>query len=216
METTGKPRRRQYNAPQREAAAARTREAIVRSAKRAFTESGWPGTTVRSIASSAGVSPKTVEALFGTKGGLLRAVVDFSIRGDVHDVPIDRREAVAMMDAASSVSEMLDLHAMHVRGISERTAGVAWVIEHAAPSDPDVAALWEVMTKNRRTGVRWATRTVLAKPDADSSLRVDDVENTFWVALEWGTYRSLTEQRGLTATAFERWLRAYYRRMLLA
>jgi AcrR family transcriptional regulator len=207
--------RRPYTTVRRAAAAARTREAVVLAAKDAFEQRGWSATTVRAIALAAGVSPKTLEALFGTKAALLRAVVDFSIRGDLRDIPIDRREAVALMEAAPSVSLMLDLHATHVRTIMERTAGVAWAVEQAAPSDPEVEALWQSMTKNRRVGVRWGTSTLLAKPDADPSLEASDVEDTFWIALEWGTYRSMTEPRRLTPNAFERWLRTYYRRMLL-
>lgn len=207
---------RTYNAPARAAAALRTREAIVQSAKAAFEEKGWAGTTIRSIADGADLSPKTVEAVFGTKASLLQAAVDLSIRGDLLDIKINDREGAARIDAAESAAEMLDLHAAHVRAINERTAGIAWVVEHAAPSDPDVARLWKRMTKNRRSGVKWATTTLLAKPDADPSLEPADVENTFWLALDWGTYRSLTEGTGLTAAEFETWLRAYYRRMLLA
>jgi hypothetical protein len=72
------------------------------------------------------------------------------------------------------------------------------------------------MTRNRRSGVKWAATTLLAKPDADPILEPADVEHTFWLALDWGTYRSMTDGSGLTATGFEIWLRAYYRRMLLA
>ena len=42
------------------------------------------------------------------------------------------------------------------------------------------------------------------------------VEAVFWVALNWGTFRTLTEQAGLDADSYESWLRRYYRSMLLA
>jgi AcrR family transcriptional regulator len=166
------------------------------------------------IASAAGVSPKTVEALFGTKSVLLRAVVDYAIRGDLLDIPVTQREGGAKIEAAPTAAAMLDLHASHVRSIVERTARVAWSVEHAAAADPDVADLWETMTRNRRSGVDWATGLFLAKPDADPRLKRRYVENTFWLALDWGTYRTMTEERGLTAKQFEQWLRSYYRNML--
>jgi AcrR family transcriptional regulator len=217
MEAVGKtPRRRPYRAPRRATAAARTRERILEAAKAVFESRGWSGATIRSIADAAGVSPKTVEALFGTKASLLRAVVDFSIRGDARAVPMPRREAVAAMEAATGASTMLDLHAAHIRSIAQRSARIAWVVEGAAPSDVDVAELWQTMTANRRFGVKWAASTLLAKPDADPSLARSDVEATFWIALEWGTYRTLTDHRRLSPRAFEAWLRAYYRRMLLS
>jgi AcrR family transcriptional regulator len=210
------PASRSYNAPARAAAALRTREAIVEAAKAGFQKKGWSGTTIRSIAAAAQLSPKTVEAAFGTKASLLRAAVDLSIRGDLLDIKINDREAATRIDAAESASAMLDLHAAHVRGINERTARIAWVVEHAAPNDPEVAVLWKRMTRNRRSGVKWATTTLLAKLDADPTLDPADVENTFWLALDWGTYRSMTDGSGLGPTEFESWLRSYYRRLLLA
>src|SRR4051812_22209221 len=208
--------RRAYNAPGRAAAAAQTRETIVRAAKEAFEERGWAATTIQSVAASASVSPKTVEALFGTKAALLKTVVDFAIRGDLLDLTVNQRERAAAIEAAENATAMLDLHASHVRTIQARTARIARAVEVAAPTDSHVAELWSQMTANRLSGVRWATRAYMSKAGADARIKRTDVENTFWLALYWGTFRSLTEQRGLTAHQFERWLRGYYRRMLLA
>jgi AcrR family transcriptional regulator len=205
---------RPYNAPQRARAAARTRLSILRAAKARFERHGWAGTTMRTVAVAAGVSQKTVEALFGTKASLLRETVDFAIRGDVRSVPIRHRDSVAEMEAAPGATEMLDLHAAQVRRISERSAGVAWAVEHAARSDSDVAELWRRMTRNRRSGVGWAAATFLAKPDAPIELGTDETEQTFWIALDWGTYRSVTRDLGLGADEFQVWLRRYYRGML--
>jgi AcrR family transcriptional regulator len=214
MASVNKPERRPYHSPQRVSAARRTRETIVQSAKEAFEQKGFSATTIPLIASAAGVSPKTVEALFGTKAALLRAVVDYAVRGDLLDIPITEREGGARIEAAPTAAAMLDLHASHVRTIVERTARVAWSVEHAAAGDPDVADLWARMTRNRRSGVTWATDLLLGKPDADPTLQRSYVETTFWLALEWGTYRTMTEQYGLTPIEFEQWLRSYYRNML--
>src|SRR2546421_8190835 len=117
---------------------------------------------------------------------------------------------------AGDAASMLDLHASHVRTIQARTARLAWSVEVAAPGDSHVAELWNQMTANRLSGVRWATRTYMSKPGADARSKRADIENTFWLALDWGTFRTMTEQHGLSAGQFERWLRRYYRRMLLA
>src|SRR5947209_5300144 len=155
------PRKRPYHAPQRQTAAARTREAIVRAAKQHFERHGWSGTTLRSVSMAAAVSQKTVEALFGTKGGLLQAAVDYAIRGDVDPLPMPQREAVAQMEAATSAAAMLNLHAAHLRAVNERSARLAWAIEQATAVDPTVAQLWQQMNDNRTYAVRWATKTLL-------------------------------------------------------
>src|SRR5207342_1661945 len=109
--------KRPYHAPQRAAAAARTREAIMAAAKDVFERLGWPGATMRIIADRAGVSVKTVEALYRTKAELLKHVVDYAIAGDLRPIPILGREAVAAMQAAPDAPAMLDLHARQVTDI---------------------------------------------------------------------------------------------------
>jgi AcrR family transcriptional regulator len=205
--------KRAYHAPVRAAAAARTRETILEAAKRVFERHGWPGATIRAIAQDARVSPKTVEAVFGTKAELLERVVEYAIRGDVQPVPMPMRDAVAEMERVTDAATMLDLHAAHLRRINTRSARIAWVVEHAARSEGRVAALWAQMNHNRGVGVGWATRTLLAKPGTQQ-LDIADVERTFWVALDWGTYRLLTDHTGLSPDGYQAWIAAYYRRML--
>jgi AcrR family transcriptional regulator len=206
--------KRRYHAPQRSAAAEQTRGAIVSAAKTLFEEAGWAGTTIRAVAETAGVSPKTVEAIYRTKPALLGAAVDFAIRGDALPVPMPEREPIAEMEAAPDAATMLELHAAHLRRVNGRSARLAWAVEHAARSDPALAELWRRMNDNRRFGVDWAVRTLLRKPGAEH-LEPHDAEPVVWVALDWGTYRLLTEQVGLDPDGFEAWVAGYYRRMLL-
>jgi AcrR family transcriptional regulator len=167
---------------------------------------------VPSIAERAGVSQSTVEAVFRTKPVLLKAAVDYAIRGDIDPVPVRGREISMQMEAAPDAISMLELHAAHLRGIHGRSAHLAFVVEQAAKSDKRVAALWRQMNENRRDGVEWAARTLLSKP-AITHLRAADVEQTFWVALDWGNYRLLTDHAGLRAQDYEQWILEYYLRM---
>ena len=170
---------------------------------------------MREIAEAAGVSQKTIEAVFGTKATLLKTAVDYAIRGDVETAPIARRESVHKMEQANDAAEMLRLHARHLRVINARSARIAAVVEQAVAADPAVQALWRQMNDNRAYGVHWATETLLRKPGHRPRLRRDHVEAIFWVALDWGTYRTLTEQAGLDDAAYQRWLGGYYAATLL-
>jgi AcrR family transcriptional regulator len=204
--------KRTYNAPRREAAAERTRLAIVDAAKRRFERDGWSRATMRAIGDDARVSQKTVEAIFGTKAALLGAAVDYAVRGDLDPTPISGREAIAEMTAVSTAIEMLRLHAQHLRNVHGRSARLAGVVEHAATTDRVAAKLWKRMTVNRRSGVDWATETLLAKPGT-GHLDAGDVWQAFWVTVDWATYRSLTGEPGLDPDAFAAWVVRYYERM---
>lgn len=209
------PMKRPYHAPQRAAAAARTRGAVAAAAKDAFERLGWSGATMRGIADQAGVSVKTVEALYRTKAELLKEVVDYTIAGDLRPIPVLGRESVAAMEAAPDAPTMVGLHARHTRAISERAAPIFWVVEQAAPAHQDVARLWAQMCDNRRTGARWAATTLLTKPGLPPHISQDYAEDVFWMAIDPGTYRSLTLGRGLSPAGFETWIGNFYGKMLL-
>ena len=207
--------KRPYHAPQRAAAAARTREAIMAAAKDVFERLGWSGATMRGVADQAGVSVKTVEALYRTKAELLKQAIDYAIAGDLRPIPILGREAVAAMNAAPDAPALLDLHAHHTRSISGRAAAILWVVEQAAPTHEQTAKLWAQNNDNRRAGARWAAATLLTKPGVPSHISQRYAEEVFWIAIDPGTYRSLTLGRGLSPAGFEAWIRNFYGKMLL-
>src|SRR5215472_7346041 len=72
----GARERRPYNSPARRRQAAETRRRILEAARAVFRAAGYAGATLEAIAAVAEVSPKTVEAAFGPKRGLLAALVD--------------------------------------------------------------------------------------------------------------------------------------------
>jgi len=210
-----KPPKRPYHAPQRAAAAARTREAIMAAAKDVFERLGWPGATIRGVADQAGVSVKTVEALYRTKAELLKQAIDYAIAGDVRPIPILGRASVAAIEAAPDAPAMLDLHARHARAISQRAAPILWVAEQAAPAHPDIAKVWAQNNDNRRAGARWTATTLLTKPGLPPQISQRYAEEVFWIAIDPATYRSLTLGRGLSPSGFETWIRNFYGKMLL-
>ena len=207
---------RRYHAPRRAAAAAQTREAILHAAKGQFEAHGWAATTVAAVAADAAVSPKTVQALFGTKAALLAAAVDYAIAGDVAEVPVIARQSARAVESAPDAATMLDRHADHVVAINARSAGLAQVIECAAGTSQLVTGLWEQMTANRRFGAHWAATTLLTKPGTRPGLTLGQAERDFVIAIDWGTYRTLTRELGLTPGQVHGWIRNYYQRMFLS
>src|SRR6202022_3202694 len=127
--------KRPYHAPRRAAAAAQTREAILRAAKGRFEVSGWAGTTIAAIAADADVSPKTIEALFVTKSAFLAALGDSPIRSDATDAPMLDREPAQAVHSAPDATTMLERHVEYAIPITARSARIASVIESAAASD---------------------------------------------------------------------------------
>jgi len=209
------PVKRAYHAPRRTAAAAQTRRAILEAAKRQLEARGWSGATIRAIAAEAEVSPKTIEALFPAKAALLEAVVDYTFRGGDPETPVTEGASARAVELAADARTMLARYAEHVVTINARSARLVSVVEVAAATDEQAAALWARMTRNRRFGARWAADLLLAKPDAPAGLEVEDVVRVFLVGLNAVTHGTLTNELRLSSKAAADWLATYYRRMLL-
>jgi len=205
---------RVYRSPQREAAAQRTRESIVRAAKELFEQQGWAATTVRAVAVNSGISQKSVEAIYKTKAGLLQATIDYAMRGDTSPTPMPQRPALLEMETVGDAKTMLQLHAAHLCRVVPRSAGIAWAVEQAAATGGQPAELWAQMHHNRTYAVRWAAKTLCSKPDT-SHLTKKVAETAFWIAIDWATYRTLSTHAGLNDKQYEAWLSTYYDQTLL-
>ena len=81
-------RRRRYDSPRRREQAAATRQAVVGAARQLFERDGYPATSIETVATAAQVTPRTIYLAFETKAGLLRAVWNSALRGDVDSPPI--------------------------------------------------------------------------------------------------------------------------------
>jgi hypothetical protein len=71
------------------------------------------------------------------------------------------------------------------------------VVESAAGASQLVADLWEQMTANRRFGAHWAA-ALLTKAGTRPGLTLEQAEQDFVIAIDWGTHRTLTGELGLT------------------
>jgi AcrR family transcriptional regulator len=220
---------RAYHAPRRTAAAAQTRQAILRAAKEEFEARGWAATTMRSIAESAEVSPKTVEALFATKAALLEQTLVVAFGADDADpangdgaiirpeVVLEMRGAAAReIEEAPDAATMLELTSALARDVNARAEGVCWAVETGVASDERLAELWARLIAAQRFGVHWTAEVLLRKPGVRADLTLREAEETILTALDWNTYRTLTMKGGLTPEGVHAWTMRYYRRMLLA
>jgi AcrR family transcriptional regulator len=217
---------RTYHAPRRTAAAAETRRDILQAAKQEFEERGWAATTMRAIAMRAGVSPKTVEALFATKPALLEATLLGALRGEPEDTDtagLARPEAVLELrgearwaiEGAPDAATMLELHAALACEINGRIARICWAVDTADSSDERLAAVQARLTESWRYGIRWSADVLLRKPGVRADLTQREAEATFLIAIDWNTYLTLTTKGDLSPEEIQEWVTRYYRRMLL-
>jgi AcrR family transcriptional regulator len=220
---------RMYHAPRRTAAAAETRQAILRAATEEFEARGWAATTMRSIAKRAGVSPKTVEALFATKPALLEATLLAALVGDAANTDTGgvgtlrpeavvelRAESTRELEGAPDAATMLERLSAVVCEINARAARLCWAVETAVASDERLAEIWARLTEAQLFGVRWSAGVLLRKPGVRADLALREAVETFLIANDWNTYRTLTTKLDMSPEEVQASVMLCYRRMLLA
>jgi hypothetical protein len=184
---------------------------------------------MRSIAMSAGVSPKTVEALFATKPALLEAALLAALGGDAANTDtgdlgvvrpgavLERRgDAAREIERAPDAATMLELHSALACEINARAARICWALATAVPSDERLAEIGARLTEAHLFGVRWSAEVLVRKPGVRADLTLREAEETFLIASDWNTYRTLTTKGDMTSEGARAWTMRYYRRMLLA
>lgn len=183
-----------------------TRRRIRGAARDLFVEQGYGATTIQQIATTADVAWQTVYSVFGTKAAILSEVFDVTVAGDDEPVPIAERPFVRRIATARDPRDKARILAAHLRATNARTADIQSVIESAAASDADMAALWNTLMDQLIRGMTMAV-TALRKQNAlrDDLTIKQAADRLWWYAGPWA-YRGLVTTRGWNLDEFENWL----------
>src|SRR4051794_23682077 len=125
-------RRRPYNSQLRRDQAADTRRRILQAAQELFERDGYVATSIAAIASTAGVSLKTVYLVFETKSGLLRAVWHLLLRGEQDSVPVGEQGWYRSVLEEPDPARQLRLNMRNSRTVKVRAGAMLEVIRNAA------------------------------------------------------------------------------------
>jgi AcrR family transcriptional regulator len=196
---------RRYNSPRRREQAAATRREILEAAQRLFERHGYAATTMAAIAAETGVALKTVYVAFETKSGVLRALWHLLLRGDEADVPMGERQWYRDVLAEPDPRRQVRLVAQNSRAVKTRAAALMKVIRDAAPTEPDIEALWSRI----QSDFHEIQRPIVAALDERDALRPDlDVaraSDLLWTLNHPDLWHLLVGERGWSAEEYEQW-----------
>jgi len=210
-----KPKRR-YDSPRRREQAEATRLAILDAAGRLFVRDGYPATTMAAIAAEAGVALKTVYLAFDTKSGVLRALWNLRLRGDQEETPIGQRPWYVEVMEESDPERKLRLGTRGAVAVRVRIGGLYDVIQGAALTDPEIAALWERIQSEFHANLRAVVEDLARRKQLAASLDVERATDILWLLNHPSTWLLLTGRCGWTPDEYEDWVFESARAQLLA
>jgi len=182
----------------RQRQALETKRLIARGARALFSEHGYAATSIEAVAAEAGVSPRTVYAIFGTKKAILGAICEeWLMESGV-------MEAIATGLADPDLGGRLALVARTSRRQWESERGVRAMLEGAAASDVDVARMLAGWKSDRARSFRG----IVAGLEDQLRDGLDGDRATALIrALTGGEiYAELVGAEGWTPDEYETWL----------
>ena len=208
--------RRPYNAAQRQARSAETRQRILASARALLLDKGYRATTVAAVAAGAGVNVDTVYELVGRKPVLLRELIEQAISGTDHAVTAEQRDYVQAIQAEPDPAAKLAIYARAVRAIQARMAPLFLALRDASSTEPEAHQVWQQISERRAANMRRLVHDLRATGALRAGLSVAEAADVIWATNSAELYVMLTVERGWTPRHYERWLADTWCRLLLS
>jgi AcrR family transcriptional regulator len=168
------------------------------------------------IAERAGVALDTVYASVGRKPELARLLIETAISGADQAIPAEQRDYVRAVQAAPDAQTKIALYAAAVTAIAPRLALVLAIIQQAAHTEPELAALWKEIAERRAQNMRRFAADLRATGELRADLTDDDVADIVWSMNGTEYWVLLVGNRGWSAERFAAYLIDAWSRLLLA
>ncbi|MFD5177219.1 TetR/AcrR family transcriptional regulator [Nocardia sp. NPDC058379] len=202
------PPRRRYDSLRRTLQAQATSAEIAHAARRLFVANGWAATTVREVAREAGVSVPTVYSAYGSKTGLVQAIVDAA------DLSADGPRMLAELDAAAGdPPRQLAAMAGYDRRLFERAADVIALVREAGRTEPELATTYRD-ARRRADDVR--VQVFTSWPDGTLRDDLDTAVDVYAALCTIDVFTTFTTERGWSPDRVEKWWATTLSRELLA
>lgn len=184
----------------REQGAQATRVRILEAAKRLFTAHGIDGVTVAQIAERAGVATPTVYAVFKSKEGMLRALMEAAMFSDGFEVARRRLEGV------TDPVEMVSLTAAISRSVYEGESRDLGLLRGASGFSPALRKLEEAFEHMRLEMQQVRIELLFEQGMAKPGLSLEEARRIMWMYTSREIYRMLVQEAGWTADRYQGWL----------
>lgn len=206
MEQKFHPQRekRPYHSLIRQRQAIETRQRILDAAHTLLINKGYARMTLEEIAEAAGVSPKTVSAVVGSKTTILVELVNELVNPEKFDSHIQ-----GLLDQLRIVQEprqRLELVVHVTRQIYTSLASEFELLRTAGGVVPELAELAQQIEARRRQRQTYLIANLCDQKVLCDTLSLTEGTDVLWSLTSYDIYRMLVVQQGWDASRYENWL----------
>ena len=180
-----------------------------------ITTRGYRATTVADIGNNADVHVDTIYELVGRKPELLRELIERAISGTDRALLPAERGYVKEMRAEPDPARKLAMYAGAVCDIQTRMAPLLLALRDAATTDDEAQQVWREISDRRARNMRELVRDLGPAGTLRTGLSIDEAADFVWATASAELFVLLTNERGWTLEAYERWLAETWSRHLL-
>ena len=192
--------KRSYSSQNREAKAAQTRCYILSCAKSLFESTSIEEVTIEQIARKAKVSVPTIYALFQSKRGIVREIIDQAIPPSHYEVLITR------VNEAKTVRDILMVAAKIARTMYDAERVQMDLFWKMSLSTPEFQDLEKEREKRRYQRQEDSLRRTWNEQEVKPGLAFSQARDVLWVLTGRDMYRLLVVEKEWSADAYEQWL----------
>lgn len=202
-------KRRAYRSDKRRLQAEATRQRVLASSRDLFLSGGYGETTIEAIARHAEVAAQTVYATFGSKRGILFALLD-QMANAAALAQFEEAHAAAAGDPRRQLREQIAFNMrFYATGID-----LIEIARTVSGVEADLKAMWQEGEGRRHRAqsavvAEWARAKAL-RPD----LTVREASDELWALSGPDVFRLFVIERGWSKPRFEKWLFATLERAL--
>lgn len=212
MEQTTQPRKekRSYHSRVRQRQAKETQRRILTAARSLFESQGYATTTLEAIAELAEVSPKTIAAVFGSKCGLLAAVIN----PEAFSTSV--KQLIEELRATKDPSRRLSLVARLTRQAYEPLASSLELLRTAGAVAPELADVARQIEARRRQNQARLVAYLREQGVLRTGLSFEEATDVLWALTSYDLYRMLVVEQRWVPERYETWLAQILVQHLLA
>ena len=193
-------RKREYVSDARARSASDTRRRILAAAKALFGRKGIDAVTIADIGTKAGVAASTVYAIYKSKDGILRALMEQSLFGSQF------REAQKLLTDVTDPVTLVTLTAHVARAIYESESSGLGLLRHTSGFSPALRKMEQEFERLRYDMQARRLELLFESGKARPGLSLDEARRIMWMYTSRDIYRMLVHEGGWTPDAYQQWL----------